>query len=340
MNLAEFATSSRREGLRDRLRPSSTVRVVVRRVLQAVPVLLGVTFLTFSLMNLLPGSTAGALLGQSATREQIRVLTSQLGQDKPFFTRYVDWLGNAVQGNFGTSLASHQSVASVIGQRLPVTAELVILSFLLSIVFALPVAILAARKPNGLADRVSIVVSMLGFSVPDFVLGLILILVFSARLKLLPALSFTPLSQGLWANLKTVILPAATIGFVLFARYSRILRSDLVSQLVSQDYIVTAKAKGVSPWKVLTRHALRNSVFGLLTLIAVNLGTLIGGTVIVEQIFALPGLGQELFQSISQKDIIVVQAIVCLIAVAVVVANLVTDLLYAVLDPRVRYDAA
>jgi peptide/nickel transport system permease protein len=291
-------------------------------------------------MNLLPGTTAGALLGNTATRQQLRVLTIELGQNKPFFVRYFDWLGHAFQGNFGVSLASNQPVSTILSQRLPVSAELIVLAFVLSIGFAIPVAVLAARRPNGIADRISAIVSMIGFSIPDFVLGLVLILIFAVWLHLLPAISFTPLSGGLLPNLRSMILPSSTIAFVLFARYSRILRADLVDQLVSEDYVVTARAKGLSPWRVLIRHVLRNSMFGLVTLIAVNVGTLLGGTVIVEDIFALPGVGQELFMAISLKDITVVQDIVCLVAAVVVVANLAADLLYAVLDPRIRYGRA
>jgi peptide/nickel transport system permease protein len=316
---------------------SPSIPVIGRRVLQAIPVLWGVTFLTFSLLNLLPGSAAQSLLGIGATKTEIAALSKRLGLDKPFFVRYGEWLGHIVTGHFGASLASGQAVSTIIGQRLPVTLELIGFAFFLALFFAIPVAVLAARWPRGFVDRVAMVISMLGLSVPAFVVGLILILIFAVHAGWFPAVGFTSLSQNVGQNLRSMVLPSVTLGFTLFATYSRVLRADILDQLSSEDYVVTAKAKGVSPGRVLVRHALRNSLFGLLTLVGLNLGALVGGTVLIEQIFALPGIGQELIQAISNRDIVVVQGIVVVLAVAVVLANLVTDLLYAVLDPRIRY---
>jgi peptide/nickel transport system permease protein len=213
----------------------------------------------------------------------------------------------------------------------------VIYAFIMSVFFAVPVAVLAARKPHGIMDRLSIATSMFGLSLPGFVFGLLLILVFAVHLRLFPAVGFVPIGGGLGSNIKSLTLPAATIGFALFCAYTRLLRADMVDQLSTEDYIVTARAKGVKGWQILIRHALRNSMFGLITLIGLNLSTLIGGTVLVEQIFGLPGMGQQLLQAVGYRDVIVVQAIVSIIAIAVVASALVTDLLYAVLDPRIRY---
>jgi peptide/nickel transport system permease protein len=320
-----------------RIATNPSLRVIFKRVLQAIPVLLGVTFITFALLNLLPGGTALSLLGPGATKAGVAALNHRLGLDRPFFERYFDWLGNAIQGKFGNSLTSDQTVSSIIGSRLPVSLELVGFAFVLSVVFAVPVAALAARWPRGIADRLNIIISMTGLSIPGFVVGLVLILIFAVHLRLLPAVGFVPLSGGLWPNIKSLILPASTIAFALFCTYTRLLRADIVEQMIGEDYITTARAKGISPWQILLRHALRNSMFGLLTLIGLNLGTLIGGTVLVEQIFGLPGLGQQLLQAINNRDVIVVEALVTVLAVAVVLAALVTDLLYAVLDPRIRY---
>jgi peptide/nickel transport system permease protein len=315
-----------------------TVRLIAKRILQAIPVVWGVTFITFCLLNLLPGDAALSLLGPGATKATVAALSLKLHLNEPFFVRYAHWIGDLVTGHLGVSLANGQSVASIIGQRLPVTLELVGFAFVISVVFAVPLAVIATLHPHGIIDRVSIVVCMLGISVPGFVLGLILILVFGVHLHLLPFVGFTPISAGLWLNIKSLILPAATLGFALFCNYTRILRADLIDQMVGEDYITTARAKGISLRQILVFHALRNSLFSLITVIGLNLGVLVGGSVLIEQIFALPGMGQELISAIDNRDLPVVEGIVVLISVAVVASNLITDLLYAVLDPRVRYD--
>jgi peptide/nickel transport system permease protein len=315
---------------------SPSFRIAAKRLPQAIPVLWGVTFLTFMLMNLLPGGSAVVLAGAGATKAEVADVARRLHLNEPFFVRYWHWLSGATTGHLGTSLSSNEPVSSVIAARLPVTAELVVLAFILSLVCCIPVAILAVRKPHGFADRISIVVSIVGLSVPNFVLGLLLALVFAVHLRLLPALGFSPLSAGLWQNLRTMILPAVTLGFALFCTYTRVLRADLLDQM-GEDYIATAKMKGAGAFRVIVRHALRNSMFTLIALIGLNLGTLIGGTVLVEEIFALPGMGQALIEAIQIEDVTVVEAIVVVVALAVVVTNLLTDLLYVVLDPRIRY---
>jgi peptide/nickel transport system permease protein len=206
-----------------------------------------------------------------------------------------------------------------------------------SLLLAIPVALFAAHRPNGVFDRISMVISTVGLSVANYVLALILVLIFAVQLGWLPAIGYAPLSEGLWANLKGMILPSAAIGLPLFCFYTRFLRGDLVDQMQQEEYVTTARAKGVGSWQVLLRHAFRNSSFGLITVVGLNLGALIGGTVIVESIFALPGIGQMLLQAINTRDFIVVQAVVVVFAVVAVVANLIVDLLYALLDPRIRY---
>jgi peptide/nickel transport system permease protein len=341
---AQAGAAPARSRLRDlavRAAPASpSLRLVVRRLLAAVPVLWGVTLLTFMVMNLLPGDAARLVLGASATPAEIRAFNIQNHLNEPFWERYGQWLGGALQGHFGTSLVSQQAVTAVLGPRLPVTFELVLYGFGISVVLAVPVAVLAARHPRGVADRLTMVISMAGLSIPAYVLALILVFVFAVRLGMFPAIGFVPLSQSVPGNIKSLTLPAIAIGFPLFCFYARLLRADIIDQMQGEDYVVTAKAKGVGPWRILIRHALRNSLFGLLTIIGLNLGTLIGATVIVEQIFSLPGAGQELLQSINERDVLVVQAIVLIFALIVVLANLFTDLLYAVLDPRIRYGRA
>jgi peptide/nickel transport system permease protein len=232
---------------------------------------------------------------------------------------------------------SGQKVTDVLGPRLGVTFELIGLAFVVSIALAIPVALLAARRPNGVVDRISMFIGTTGLSVANYVLALILVLIFAVNLGVLPAIGYTPLSDGVWENLRGLILPSAAIGLPLFCFYTRFLRGDLVDQMQQEEYVTTARAKGIGPWAVLIRHAFRNSSFGLITVVGLNLGALIGGTVIIEQIFALPGLGQMLLQAINTRDFVVVQAAVVIFALVAVVANLVVDLLYAVLDPRIRY---
>jgi peptide/nickel transport system permease protein len=316
---------------------SPTLRFLGKRILAAIPVLWGVTFLTFSVMNVLPGDAAQALLGENATPAEVHALSVKLHLNQPFFDRYIHWLGGLFSGNLGTSLASGQTVTSILRQRFPVSAEIVIVAFVLSIAFAVPVAILAARRPGGLMDRVSMAVSMLSLSIAGFVLGIILVLVFAVKLGWLPAIGWVPLSKNIGQNARSVILPACTIAIPLFGSYSRLLRGDILEQMLSEDYVLTAKAKGASPWRVLSRHALRNAVFGLITLIGLNIGTLVGATVIVEQIFAVPGIGSELLQAINDRDVPVVEGAVLIFALIAVCANILTDLLYSVLDPRIRH---
>jgi peptide/nickel transport system permease protein len=320
-----------------RFAKSPSLRVVLKRVLQAIPVLWGVTFVTFALMNLLPGGSAAVLAGPGATKQAVAAIAHRLHLDEPFWVRYWHWLGQTVTGHLGASLASGQAVSAVIAKRLPVTAEMVGFALVLAVFFSVPLACLAVRRPHGIADRLSTIICIVGLSVPGFVLGLVAILIFAVHLRLLPAIGFEPISAGLWANIRTLILPSSTLGFGLMCTYTRVLRADLADQMNTEDYIVTARAKGIAAWKILVRHALRNSMFGFLTLIGLNLGVLIGGTVLIEQIFAIPGMGQALIQAVLAEDVTVVEGIVVVLSIAVVGASLLTDLLYAVLDPRIRY---
>jgi peptide/nickel transport system permease protein len=320
---------------------SPSLRLIGKRLLAAIPVLWGVTLVTFLVINVMPGNAASQLLGANATPDQVAELEAKLHLDEPVFQQYVQWLGNVVRGDFGNSFASDQPVTSIISERLPVTLELILCSFIVSLAFTVPLAVIAARRPNGIVDRLSMGVSMVGLSVAPYVLALVLVYVFAVELDVLPAIGYVSISEGgLAENLRTMILPAVSIGFPLFCFYTRLLRADIVDKMQGEDYVVTAQAKGLGPWRVLLRHALPNSLFGLLTLVALNVGTLIGATVIIESIFALPGIGQALLQSINNRDILVIEAIVLVLATIVVLANLVADLLYAVLDPRIRYERA
>jgi peptide/nickel transport system permease protein len=329
------AEASDLQGRRDHAR---WARPSLRRLLAAIPVLWGVTFLTYVVMNLLPGDAAQELLGANATPAEVRQLEVQLHLNEPFWVRYGGWLGGLFRGSLGTSLQNGENVTTILGQRLPVTAELLGYAFVVSIVLAVGLAVLAARRPNGIADRFSMAVSMIGLSVAPYVLALVLVYIFAVRLRAFPAIGYTSLTQSPGANLRSLTLPAAAIGFPLFAVYTRLLRADIVEQMQREDYIVTARAKGVPHWQILIRHALPNSMFGLITLVALNLGTLVGAVAIIEPIFSLPGVGGILIESILDHDVPVVEGIVVVFAVVVVLANLAADLLYAVLDPRIRYE--
>ena len=325
-----------RDNLGRRVAGSPALRVAGRRLVSAVPVLLGVTFLTFGVMNILPGNTAQLILGINANPQQVAALDHSLGLDRPFWDRYWVWLWALLHGNLGTALTSHQSVNSILAQRLPTTFLLLGYSLLMALTLGILVAVLAARRPNGIFDRISLAVSMIGLSTAPFVVALVLIYVFAVRVQWFPALSnslgSTPLSY-----FKALTLPAAAIGFTLFAVYSRLLRADIVEQMQREDYIVTAKAKGVKPWRILMRHATRNSMFTLITLVALNLGTLVGAVAIIEPLFSLPGIGAELIDAINVHDVPLIEGIVVVFAIITVLGNLLADLLYATLDPRIRY---
>ena len=314
-----------------RLAGSPALRVIGRRLLITIPVLWGVTFLTFLVLNALPGDAATALLGANATPAEIRAETIKLHLNESIWVRYWDWLVGLLHGNLGTSLYYNQPVTSILGQRIPVTLELVVYALVITFVISVPLAILSARKPRGAVDRTSMVFSMASLSVAPYVLALLLILVFAVNLQWFPALA-----SGTGGDIRDLTLPAITLAIPLIGFYVRFLRADLLEQM-SEEYTVTALAKGLSRWKVLSRHALRNSFIGLVTVIGLNLATLIGATVIVEQIFGLSGIGWELLRAINNRDVPLVEGIVLVFATIVVLVNLGTDLTYDVIDPRIRH---
>lgn len=308
-----------------------------RRGVTALPVLLGVTLITFFILDSLPGSAARQLLGVNATEEQVLELERSMGLDQSATERYLGWLSRVLRGDLGVSLASQQPVGALVTERLPVSALLISYALLLSIGGAVMLALLAARRPGGLADRAVMMFCMVGISSANYVVALVLVLVVSVQLNLLPSIGFHPISDGILGSLRSLTLPAVAIAFPLSSLYARFLRGDLVEQMQREDYVLTAMAKGLTPGSILVRHAFRNSVFGLLTLIGLNFSALVGGTVIIEQIFALPGLGQLLVSSINFRDFAVVQAVTIVIAFAAVLATLAVDIIQAILDPRVRH---
>jgi peptide/nickel transport system permease protein len=313
--------------------------VLRRRLLQAIPVVLGVSILTFLLLNLIPGNAALNQVGPGATAQALKAAEVQDGLNQPLWERYWHWLEHALQGNLGDSLSTHQSVSSLILHALPVSVELLILAQVFSLLFAVPVALIAVGSPWRWVDRVLGIVTFAGISVPPFLLGIWLILLFSVNLDLLPASGWVPLSQSISGNLQTVILPAATLAIGEFCFHMRILRGDMLEQL-REEYVDTARAKGAGSTRVLIVHVLRNSLFVLVTVVGVNFGKLLSGAVIVESLFSVPGVGNLLVNAIEQRDYPLVEGIVVCMALAFVLINLAVDLLYGVLDPRVRLAGA
>lgn len=309
---------------------------LARQVLRLVVVLFCVTLVTFVIVNILPGDIAIVILGTLATPQDIAGLRADLGLDRPMLVRYFDWLGSALSGDLGRSYRNGEPVAQAIADRLPVSLELMILAQLVALGIAVPVALLSARKPGGFFDRLSASAAFGFLAMPNFMLGIVLIYLFSVTFDLLPATGFSPLSDGLWDNLESMILPTLTLGLVEWTVLMRVLRADLLTTL-KEDFILLARAKGLPPWRVLMLHALRPSSFTLITILGLNIGGLIGGAVIVEQIFALPGVGRLLLGGIFNRDLILVQGTVSFIAAAFVIINFLVDMLYAVLDPRVRH---
>lgn len=307
----------------------------VGRVVRLIAVVLLVIVGTLLLLDLMPGNPAETALGPGASQEQIDIVNHQMGLDRPFVERLGSWMGNMVQGDLGTSLSSQQPVLTAIREALPVTLELAVLALFTSLVLAVPLAVYAANRPGGWLDRsVTFVASSL-LAVPGFLVAVLLLYAFAVLLKWFPVTGWVPLSKSVPENLRHAVLPVFTLALPLAATFARVLRNDMVATL-QEDYVLAAKARGLSQKRILFRHALRPSTFSLVTVAGVQLGYLIGGTVIVESVFALPGLGLLTIQAINSRDYTMVQGIVAVVAVIYVVLNALVDLSYRSLDPRVR----
>lgn len=303
-----------------------------------VGILTAVSLVTFVLVNLLPGDPAIAVLGETATPESIAVLHAQLGLDLPLPARYLHWLGNALTGDFGHTFRSGDAVFPLIMQRFPVTLEILVIAQLLALLLAIPLGIWSAYRARRLVDSVSLGVSLSLLSMPSFLVGILLIYGLALHFRLFPATGFVPIKDGIGANLRSIALPAATLALVEFPVYMRLLRSEMV-QTLQQNFIGVARAMGLPVWRILFQYAFRPSSINLVTVVGINMGRLIGGAVIVEVLFALPGIGQLLVESIFQKEILVVQGVVLIVAFFFVLINAAVDLLYQVVDPRLSHDA-
>lgn len=313
------------------------LKIIAFRLVRLAATLLAVSFLTFSMVALIPGDPVDVILGTGPRDEQtVARIRSDLNLDDPFFTRYVSWLGNAVTGDLGQSYITDQPVSDAIKDRVPVTAELALLAILFAVVLAVPIGVLGAYRQGRWQDTVSSTGVQIALSIPNFVVGIFLIWLFAVKLQWLPASNWARLSdKGVVENMKSAILPATALALGLMALFSRLIRSDMIATL-QEDYILSARAKGMSDRYILFRHALRPSSLSLLTIIGISFGGLLGGTVIIETLFAIPGLGFRLINAINQRDILVIQGITVFIAAAYVIINTLVDLLYTVLDPRIR----
>ena len=315
------------------------ILTVASRVGRSVLVILLVTIAVVALLSLAPGSGAQVILGEHAPPEAVAAMNAELGLDAPFWSQYATWLGNALQGDLGTSPLTGQSVTEAIGERLPVTLQLAVMGLAIALVVSILMGIASASRPGSPLDRSTNALSAVFLSVPAFIAGPILIYFLAIKLQIFPVMGWSRISEGLGENLRSAFLPAIAIALTEIAAFHRLLRTDLVGTL-REDFVAAARAKGLSSKYVMFRHALRPSSFSLITLAGINLGRLIGGTVIVETLFGLPGLGQLVASSITSRDVIMVQGIVVFIAVVYVCINTLVDLSYQVIDPRVRKVAA
>jgi peptide/nickel transport system permease protein len=312
---------------------------VGRRLLYLIPVVLAVTVLTFFIASLLPGDLAVTMLGDQATPEAVAALHKKLGLDLPLWQQYLHWLGGALSGDFGTSQRTGETVLHAIAGRLPVSLELMVIAELGGLLIGVPLAILCAVRAGSELDRVASAAAFGTLSVPPFLLAILLIFLFAVQLNWLPATGYVPLSEDILGNLRAMALPGLTLALLEWPAIMRILRSDMISTL-QENYIAMAKAKGLSQRRILLVHALKPSSLTLVTIVGLNIGRLIGGALLIETIFALPGVGRLLVEAIFQRDFIILQGGVVLVAVGFVAVNFAVDLLYAALDPRIRHGHA
>jgi peptide/nickel transport system permease protein len=324
--------------------------------LQLIPVLFGVSVIVFVMVRAIPGDPAQTLLGQTATPDQVAEVRNRLGLDEPIFIQYLLFIGGAVTGDLGNSLAFGQPVTSVLLDRFPATLELTLAALLFAVIVGVPVGVIAAVKQYSLVDKITSVIALAGVSMPVFWLALVLVVVFTVQIDILPFpgrvgsdvsfVSYTGLYvvdtiitfnlPALWDVLRHLILPAVALGTIPMAVITRMTRSSML-EVMGEDYVRTARAKGVVPWQVVFRHALRNAMLPTVTVIGLQFGLLMGGAVLTETIFGWPGVGQAVLDSVNRRDYALIQGVVLYGATFFVLVNLLVDVLYAVLDPRVRY---
>lgn len=310
---------------------------IIRRLIQALFIIWGCATLVFFMLRMIPGDPVIQMLGPEYTPEAAAALRTKLGLDQPLHMQYVRWMGNVLRGDLGGSIASGETVAEAIASGLPKTLSLATLSFIIALVIALPAGIIAALKRNSAFDYVASVVAFVGVSMPSFWFGIILILIFAVHLQWLPAIGYSELTEdGFWPWLQRLILPSLAIGAAYSAILMRFVRAGLL-EVLGSDYVRTARAKGVREQAVILRHALRNALIPVVTVIGIQLALLLSGTVVVETVFSIRGIGRILVGAIFDRDYPIVQGVILLIAVIFVLANLVVDIVYTLLDPRIHY---
>lgn len=316
------------------------LKMIGKKALGLIPVILAASFLTFMLLSLLPGDPVLTILGpNNVSPENIEAVREELGLDDPLPIRYLNWLGDALTGDLGRSYQTNQEVLDGIRERLPVTIQLMVMSLTIALVLSIPLGVATAYKAGSRFDKAVTAISFGLLSVPNFMLALLLIIVFAVELGWLPATGWTRFTEDPIESIRSAIMPAIALSVGNVAVFTRLLRTDMISTL-QDDHVMMAKAKGLPTAQILFRHALRPSSFSLMTLVGLQMAALIGGSIVVEQIFALPGLGGYLIRSIQQRDLLVVQGVVLVLAVAYVVINFVIDVLYTILDPRIRHGHA
>lgn len=307
-----------------------------RRVLTTIPVMLFVALFVFSLLYIAPGDPAAIIAGDQATPADIARIRVSLGLDRPFVVRFGDWLWQVLHGNLGTSIFTNLPVTHMIAQRLEPTVALMVLTLLISVSVAIPIGVIAAWKQGSLIDRLVMGLAVFGFSTPVFVVGYLLAYVFALKLGWLPVQGFTSIDHGLWPFLRTLILPSVALALIYIALIARITRATML-EVLSQDYVRTARAKGVGQRNILFVHALKNAAVPIVTVVGLGVASLIGGVVVTETVFAIPGLGRLTVDAILQRDYPVIQGIVLMFSFVYVIINLIVDLLYTLFDPRIRY---
>lgn len=310
---------------------------VARRLIGMVPVLLGITFLTFALVTFAPGDAMRLMLGsESVNVANVERLRRELGLDRPWYVQYARYMGRLARGDLGTSITSRQPVSRQIAQRFPNTLVLTIASLTVAVLIAVPLGVLAAAKHNTVADYGAMGFAMIGVAMPNFWLGLVLLIVFGLELRWLPIRGMGSLDAGLWDFVRHLILPAVTLGTSLAAILTRLTRNTMLDVL-GQDYVRTARSKGLGGRRVLFRHALRNALLPVVTTAGLQFGALLGGAIIIETIFSWPGLGLLSINAIRLRDLPTMQGAVLVFAICFMIVMLITDLLYAVINPRIRY---
>jgi peptide/nickel transport system permease protein len=307
-----------------------------RRVLSTIPVMLIVAFFVFSLLYLAPGDPAAIIAGDQASPADVERIRISLGLNRPFLERFGDWLWQILHGNLGRSIFTDLPVSHMIAQRIEPTLSLMVLTVIFSIIIAIPLGVLAAWKHGSWIDRMVMLLAVFGFSTPVFVVGYLLAYIFALQLDWLPVQGFNSISDGLWPFLRDLILPTIALGLIYIALLARITRTTMLDVL-NQDYVRTAKAKGMGQLPILFVHALKNAAVPIVTVIGNGVALLIGGAVVTESVFAIPGLGRLTVDAILRRDYPVIQGVVLLFSVTYVLVNLAVDLLYTLFDPRIRY---